>query len=150
MTEVRAFGIAVGAPPGWEARIFRLVDGEPTVHAASFPLPLTDGEFGANATRHMRSDGAFVSVTEYRVDGKLRPEQGLFAPPQPPGLARTAFSPNALLRGVTGQLGTQAFFTAAGRPFGLYAVLGSSAALGRRLRELNELLASLSIDSYTR
>jgi hypothetical protein len=144
---IRAFEIEVEPPSGWEARIFRLVDGEPTLHAASFPLPLSDGEFGANATRRMRPHDAFLSVTEYTVDGKLTPGRGLFAAQKPPALAVRAFSPNVLLRGSEGQLGTQRFFTAAGRPFALYAVVGSASALGRRLRELNALLAGLSIES---
>ena len=146
MTSVSAFGIEAEAPPSWEARIFRLADGEPTLHAASFPLPLSDGEFGANATRRMRADAAFVSVTEYRVDRKLTPRQGLFSALQPRALSGAAFSPNALLRGIVGQLGTQMFFTAAGRPFALYAVVGSSAALAVRLPEVNRLLATLAID----
>lgn len=146
MTGVRAFGIEAEAPPSWEVRIFRLAEGEPTLHASSFPLPLSDGEFGADATRRMRRDGAFVSVTEYRVDGKLTPGQGLFAPRQPRALSRAAFSPNALLRGNADQLGTQMFFTAAGRPFALYAVVGSPAAFARRLPEVNALLATLAID----
>jgi hypothetical protein len=131
-------------------RIFRLADGEPTLHAASFPLPLADGEFGANATLRMPTDGAFVSVTEYRVDGKLAPGKGLFAARQPRLLARAAFSPSALFRPIAGQFGSQMFFTAAGRPFALYAVVGSSTALARRLAEVNALLASLSVDSLTR
>jgi hypothetical protein len=149
VTGVRAFGIEAEAPPSWEARIFRLADGEPTLHAASYPLPLSDGEFGANATRRMRTDAAFVSVTEYRVDDKLIPRQGLFGAPQPRTLSRAAFSPNVLLRGIAGQLGTQMFFTAAGRPFALYAVVGSSAALAVRVPEVNALLATLAIDAVS-
>jgi hypothetical protein len=149
VTGVRAFGIEAVAPPSWEARIFRLPDGEPTLHSASFPLPLSDGEFGANATHHMRRDAAFVSVTEYRVDGTLTPRQGLFAARQPRALSRAAFSPNVLLRGAPDQLGTQMFFTAAGRPFALYAVVGSSAALAGRLPEVNALLATLAIDAVS-
>jgi hypothetical protein len=150
VTSIRAFGIEVEAPPGWEARVFRLADGEPTLHAASFPLPLSDGEFGANATRHMRADGAFVSVTEYLVDGRLGPQEGLFAARQPRAIARTAFRHDMLFRPVTGQLGSQTFFTAAGRPFALYAVVASPGALAGRLPELNVLLGSLSIESPTR
>jgi hypothetical protein len=149
MTVIRAFGIEVEASAGWEARIFRLPNGEPTLHAASFPLPVEDGEFGANATRHMKAHEAFLSVTEYRVDGKLTPGRGLFAADKPRAIAATAFSPNALLRGSHGQLGSQKFFTAAGRPFGLYAVVGSAAALPPRLGELNALLAALSVAALT-
>lgn len=145
MTVIRAFGIEVEAPAGWEARIFRLPDGEPTLHAASFPLPVSDGEFGANATRHMKTHEAFLSVTEYKVDGKLAPGRGLFAAGKPHTIAARAFSPNVLLRGSHGQLGSQLFFTDAGRPFALYAVVGSVAALGSRLPELNALLAGLAV-----
>jgi hypothetical protein len=143
-------GIDVVVPARWEASIFRLPDGEPTLHAASFALPSGDGEFGSRATAAMPRGGIFVAVTEYRTGGGLRAGHGLFAPHGTPGPLRASdFRRNALLVARPGQSGTQRFFTAAGRPFCLYVVrrAGDSGdhETGRRLAELAALLASLRV-----
>ena len=141
---VEGHGLAVRVPQGWEAKIFRHPHGEPTLHAASFALPLRDGEFGAHATTGMGPGDAFCSVTEYLVDENLTPGVGLFAPAQPRGLEAGEFRLSALMADRPGQLGVQRFFTATGRPFCLYAVLGSAAARAR-LPELGAVLGSLRI-----
>lgn len=145
MRPLEAYGLRVVAPAGWEARIFRHPDGEPTVHAATFQLPLRDGEFGSSAMRRMARDDAFLSLTEYRADERLVPGRGLFAPAQPRRLRPASFRPQTLLLHVPGRLGAQVFFSARERPFALYVVMGSRAALARRLAEVNALLASLVV-----
>jgi len=145
MTSLAGYGIVVEPPTGWEARIFRLAGGEPTVHAATFPLPLHDGEFGVNATRSMSADAVFVALTEYRADNRLTPGKGLFAPARPRTLDAAQFSRNALLLNLPAQLGTQSFFSASGRAFSLYVVVGSSSAIGRRIAEVNGLLQGVRI-----
>jgi len=47
---------------------------------------------------------------------------------------------------LSGQSGTQWFFTEAGRPFTLYAVLGSHARRSVLVPRVNQLLAGLSVD----
>jgi hypothetical protein len=159
-------GLEADVPSGWDARIYsrplaapevlpepqaspfhRRVEasgGTASLHAASFALPLGDGDFGTGATSSMPAAGAFVAVLEYEVGGGLRPGVGLFAARGAPvPLGRRDFDPRALLRPRPGQLGAQRFFTAGGRPFCLYAVLGSEAASTGPLDELNRLLGSL-------
>jgi hypothetical protein len=157
-------GIAAEVPVGWDARIYSrplalpalLPEASPfhrrtsasggtgSLHAANFPLPARDGDFGTKATSSMPAGGAFLALLEYEVGGGLEPGRGLFAAGATPGpLARADFAPEAMLRPRPGQAGVQRFFTAGGRPFCLYAVLGRSAAPAGALSELNRLLASL-------
>jgi hypothetical protein len=51
-----------------------------------------------------------------------------------------------MLRRLPGQAGAQRFFTAAGRPFSLYAVLGSGRRAPALVPRLNELLGAIRID----
>ena len=159
-------GLSAEVPAGWDARIYsrplaapqvlpepeaspfhqrvKASGGSASLHAASFPLPVSDGDFGTGATSSMPAAGAFVALLEYEVGGGLRPGVGLFAARGAPlPLGRRDFDPRALLRPRPGQLGAQRFFTAGGRPFCLYAVLGSASASVAALDELNRLLASL-------
>ena len=50
-----------------------------------------------------------------------------------------------MLRALPGQAGLQRFFTVAGRPFCLYAVIGSRAAGPRVIPRLNEMLRAVRI-----
>ena len=69
---------------------------------------------------------------------------------RPPGLPRPLaaadFQPHVLRRGLTGQSGTQWFFTEAGRPFTLYVVLGSHARRSVSCPGSTSLLAGLSVE----
>jgi len=56
------------------------------------------------------------------------------------------FKPYVLRRGLTGQSGTQWFFTESGRPFTLYAVLGSHARRSILVPRINRLLAGLTVE----
>lgn len=131
---VAAYGLSIAVARGWDARIFRHPHGEPTLHIASFALPRHDGEFGVHATEAMRAGGVFIAVTEYRPDPHLAPGRGLFAGGPPTRLESDDFDARALLVARPHQLGHQRFFTAAGRPFCLYAVVrprGNPAELAR-------------------
>jgi len=159
-------GLSAEVPAGWDARIYsrplsapavlpepeaspfhrrtHVSGGSASLHAANFPLPVDDGDFGTGATSSMPAAGAFVALLEYEVGGGLEPGVGLFAAEGIPlPLVRRNFAPDSLLRPRPGQVGVQRFFTAEGRPFCLYAVLGSGAASPGALPELNRLLASL-------
>jgi hypothetical protein len=50
-----------------------------------------------------------------------------------------------MLRALPGQAGTQRFFTASGRPFCLFAALGSRADARALVPQLNALLAGVTI-----
>ena len=162
---VAAYGVEVRVPAGWDARIYarplarasalpaispfarhpEAHGGSATLHAATFPLPARDGEFGTAATDSMPRSGAFLALVEYERGAGLEPGVGLFAPTGPPrALSAGDFAPETMLRPRPGQVGAQRFFTTAGRPFCLYAVLGS-AAHGAAIAALNRLLGSIRI-----
>jgi hypothetical protein len=150
---IAAHGIALDLPSGWEGRIYRVSGSDPILHAASFALPVTDGDFGSGATGAMPAGGAFLALKEYRPGPRLRPGVGLFAPREMPlPLAPAHFHPRALQVGRRGQAGFQHFFTASRRPFCLYAVvevagggLASAARAPGRLGELSGILSTLKI-----
>jgi len=146
---VAAHGISMDLPHGWEGRIFRRRQGDPTLHAATFALPFEDGEFGTGATERMPAGGAFLTVTEYRPGTGLVPGRGLFAPHAIPlPIARSRFRPSHLLVARRGQRGYQHFFTTAGRPFCLYAVIREPQLGAARadVGSMNDVLGSLTIE----
>ena len=145
MTRISAFGISATVPDHWEARIFRHEGGEPTLHAATFPLPPSDGEFGSRATQRMPAGGLFLSLTEYRTGEGIEVTGGLFGNPMPRTLAGEHFSSRSLLQARAGQRGLQRFFSDAGRAFCLYVVVADGAAQGRRLEAVSDVLSSLDI-----
>jgi hypothetical protein len=152
---ISAHGITVELPAGWEGRIYRRPEGDPTLHAANFPLPAQDADFGSVATARMPRGGSFLCLTEYRPGNGLTPGEGLYrARSLPLPLPASAFRDNALLVARPGQAGLQHFFTAGGRPFCLYAVIAHHRA-GRhaqvadaqaRLHEVNRVLSTVAID----
>lgn len=138
------FGIAIELPKGWDGRLFRRPEGEATLHAATYGLPASDGDFGPKATRLMPDDGVLVVLTEYRrrLAGK-----GLYAPRGLPRRLRTAeLNPSGVLGGRPGQAGVQRFFTIRGRPFCLYVVVGARGHGRRLVRDANDVLKTISIE----
>lgn len=124
-------GFIATVPPGWDVRVAR-PPGEPPgsttspfLHAANFPLPARRGNFGGEAVDRMGPGDVFVALVEYGADSA---EQPLFAHR---GLVRRLdagqFRTGTMPRAARGLVGTQAFFTEHGRPFCLYAALGSAA-----------------------
>ncbi len=141
MAALAAHGVEVDLPSGWDGRIARrhtapveartaaaAAGGTATpppaiAQVATFSLPREVGDFGSGAVELMRRDDLFVSLVEFDRDSlgtALFARTGL-----PTRLRPNDFDPQALQRTLSGQAGTQAFFTAAGRPFCLYVVLGS-------------------------
>ncbi len=150
-----AHGIAIELPDGWDGRIYRPAGGPPVLHAASFALPDTDGDFGSGATALLPAAGAFLALKEFQPDARLRPGEGLFAAHALPlPLDERHFHPRALQVGRHGQAGMQHFFTARGRPLCLYAVISTAApphgarvASARgRIAELNRIVSSLAVE----
>ena len=140
---ISAHGIEVDLPDGWDGKIFRRPEGDPTLHASNFPLPAQDGDFGTGAVDAMGSDGVFLVLTEY--DPALA-GRGLFEPDGPPRSLRPAdLHPRSLLKTRPGKSGAQRFFTASGRAFCLYVVIGSFPTPGTLVARANELIGSLSI-----
>jgi hypothetical protein len=144
-------GIEIDLPRGWDGRIFRRHGADATLHAANFPLPTSDGDFGSGATARMPHGGAFLVVKEYRAGPRLVPGSGLFVSRSIPLPLRTGhFHPRSLQVGRPGQAGFQHFFTMAGRPFCIYGVVkaspaGATIASGARgqVAQLSHLASSL-------
>lgn len=146
---IAGHGISIDIPAGWEARIYRRGGAAPVLHAGSFALHDGDGDFGAAATGRMRRGDSFVALVGYVVDERLRPGAGLFAAEGvPPAPRAHDFSPMQLQVTRAGQLGWQRFFTAAGRPCCLYAVIWPREAVPAvMVAELGRVLASLRLDA---
>jgi hypothetical protein len=150
-----AHGIELDLPTGWDGRIYRTHGSDPIMHAATFPLPRSDGDFGSGATERMPPSATFLALKEYRPGPRLLPGQGLFASRSIPlPLGDQHFSSRMLQVTRVGQAGFQHFFTDAGRPLCLYAVVSADrpAAAGAviardQLENLNRILTTLTIAS---
>jgi hypothetical protein len=159
--ELSRFGISVDLPRGFEGAIRRRPDQDvpavgtagapvpvggrhrPVVHLATFGLPTSRGDFGQDAVELMGPDDVFITLFEYERESAgaaLFSSSGL-----PRQLRGRDFRPSQLQRSLPGQVGFQAFFTEAGRPFTLYVVLGGAAST-RSVGRVNALLSQLRID----
>jgi hypothetical protein len=147
---MHAHGLRVAAPAAWDVRIYRrspegLATEErtyPIMHAATFALPATRGDYGSGAVELMRPFDVLVVLLEQDREAT---QTRLFSRRGVPTVHARDFSPHALQRTLRGQSGVQYFFQAADRPFCLYVVLGSHARRGRLASRANELVASMSI-----
>lgn len=150
---ISAYGLALDAPSGWDARIRRndaagIVAGRqlrshPVLHTADFALPDERGDFGSGAVETMHAPQAFVALVEYHPDSA---RTALFSPRAArPALAVDDFSPSRLQRTIRGQAGTQRFFVEAGRAFCLYVVAGSMAELPRTVSRVNATVGAIEI-----
>jgi hypothetical protein len=147
---LRAHGIAAPLPTGFEGRIFiRPTVGQevayPVANFATFALPTEMGDFGGGAVNLMSSTDIFATLFEYGPESLGMPlfaRQGM-----PRSLTPDDFRPYLLRRGLTGQSGTQWFFTESGRPFTLYVVLGSHSLRNQLIPRVNQLIGGLAVSS---
>ncbi|MGH9079946.1 MAG: hypothetical protein ACRDYE_07730 [Acidimicrobiales bacterium] len=145
---LRAHGIEVPLPAGFEGRIFTRASDHgavayPVAHFATFALPEQVGDFGGGAVNQLGSSDIFTVLFEYgpeSVGRRLFARQGM-----PRAFALSDFRPYVLRRGLPGQSGSQWFFTEAGRPFTLYVVLGSYLRRDVLVPKVNQLLARVAI-----
>jgi hypothetical protein len=173
MAQVRADGVAIGLPQGWEAQISRLEEDpnavaesadpgdvsasamgalggpEPVaprvlLHAANFALPAERGDYGSGAVEQMGKRHVFVSLVEF---DRAAAGSALFQRTGVPRRLRPGdFHPEALQRPQQGQGGHQSFFTEAGRAFCIYVVLGSHRLAKLLVPVVNDILATIEID----
>jgi hypothetical protein len=145
---LRAHGIEAQLPAGFEGRILiRPTIGEevpyPVANFATFALPADLGDFGSGAVSLMGASDVFATLFEYGPESLGQP---LFARVgMPRALSTDDFRPYVLRRGLTGQSGSQWFFTEAGRPFTLYVVLGSHVRRSLLVPRVNELIGAVSV-----
>jgi hypothetical protein len=135
--------VAVDAPRGWEAKMFRPPGTEPTLHLANFPLPPKDGDYGAGALSTMGPTGVFAVLTEF--DPALATEPLFAQTGLPVPIAAEDLSPKALQHRVPGQAGLQRFFNVHGRAFCLYVVVGTQPSVEDLVQTLNAVLAGIRI-----
>lgn len=146
MASLRYAHLEVDLPDGWEGRGFAReeeVSGERTytvLHLANFALPNRVEDYGGGAVEAMRPGDVFVSLLEF---GPESAGTALFSETGLPTLTKDSFDPNLLQRGIPGQSGAQAFFTASGRPYCLYVVLGEHLLRFRTPPMLNSILRGL-------
>lgn len=156
MATLSAHGLAVTPPAGWDAEIFtrdrdpRILTPQgiqevvpPIAHVANFGLPPVRGDFGGGAVELMESGAVFIALLEHdasEAGTALFQGKGV---PWP--LSPDDFDPNNLQRGIAGQAGCQRFFLANGRPFCLYVVIGSYRLRAALVREVNAVLAGVTI-----
>jgi hypothetical protein len=145
---LHSHGIEVALPAGFEGRIYRRrpADGDHTyavAHFGTFALPADAADFGTGAFAHMASTDIFAALLEYGPESAGR---RLFAGNvMPRSLTPGDFQPHAARSGAGKHSGSQHFFVEAGRPFTLYAVLGSHLTRRLLVRRLNLLLDSVRI-----
>src|SRR5207247_10659109 len=109
------YGITVDLPATWEGRIYRRPQGFPILQAATFPLPLEDGDFGSGAVASMGSSDTFAALLEYDPELAFT---GIFGPSGLPLPLRAGdASPKALQRLLPKRTAIQRFFTESGRAF---------------------------------
>ena len=149
MTTLRAHGVTVRTPDGWEARISRRPPTEPeerthsVTHIGNFPLPARRGDFGSGAVERMGRDDVLVVLVEFDADSAHTP---LFARAGLPQPSVADFDPRRLQRTLRGQSGGQWFFNTGDRAFTLYVVLGSHDRRARLLPHVHAILDRLTID----
>jgi hypothetical protein len=140
-------GVAAVLPPGWDAGIYRRPPdpGETThtvFHAATVPLPVNRGDYGAGAVELLGPGDVFVCLLEFDPSSVGTP---MFVNHGLPGLTADMFRPKQLQRVLPGQAGVQRFFTTAGRAFCLYVVVGSYANVMTLTAKANQVIGGLSI-----
>ena len=151
---VKAAGIEVGVPSGWDAEIYQRDSDfapqsgpgavtRPVVHLGTFPLPPARGDFGSGAVEIMGSDDLLVVLFEYGPDSA---DTALFSKKGIPRVAAADFGPNNMQRPIAGQSGAQYFFNEAGRAFCLYVALGSHGRRNELVPEVNQVLAGIRIE----
>lgn len=145
---LEAHGLRIELPARWSGHIFSRAGGIAALHAGDFALALGDnGSFGDASTSAMPPGASFLALIEYLSGSGLKPGAGLFTPSRiPPALDAGSFTASRLVHPRPGQVGTQHFFAASGRPFCLYVVLaGDRATRRRQLLAVDHVLGSLRI-----
>jgi len=149
VSRLEGHGISIRLPPAWEGRIFvpdlpSPAVNLPVVHATDRALATPRSSFAPELAARAGEEGTLLALVEYEPALAGR---GLYAPgPPTPPISRDALHPGALQVPNPAQEGRQWFFSAAGRAFCLYLVVGIGRGLDARLTRVNELLASLRIE----
>ena len=160
MTRVlSAHGIGVSLQPGWDVRISLrdqstiMVPGDervplsgyvhPVMHAATIPMAPLVGDYGSHVVPSLGLNDVFIALAEFDREATATPLfQGRF-----PKLRVGEFDRNALQRALPNRCGTQRFFTANGRAFCLFCVLGGYTRRSSLTAKANSFLAGITIEA---
>ncbi len=156
---LRAHGLAVTVPAGWDGSITRaagdapdldatevgvLGTSNPVLQVASFALPKVRGDFGGGAVEHMGPTDVFIALVEFDPQAgstALFSDTALNRPISPP-----MFSRATMHRPLPGASGHQQFFHTAGRAFALYVALGAHRLRATSVPRADRVLATVRID----
>ena len=158
MHQLRAHGVGVEVPTGWEAELSTveedsLIEGAVSysrtprvlLHAANFALPVERGDYGSGAVEIMDSGSVLVVVMEF---DKASASTALFAQEgSPASLGGHDFSTQQLQRPQRNQSGAQRFFHVGNRAFCVYVVLGSHLLRAVLVQEANRIIRGLDFDA---
>jgi len=163
MATLRAHGLSVDAPVGWDASIYRrsgsdfalqhlgadraamhAVDHQPVLHLCSRPLPADRGDLGGGVVSGLGPQDLFVVLFEYGPGSAGTPLFG-GAGRVPWPLRPADFDAASLRTQLPGQVGCQRFFSLGDRSFMLYVVLGGTANLPALVARVNAALAGVVI-----
>ncbi|MBD5829941.1 hypothetical protein AWH69_04730 [Janibacter melonis] len=160
MRSIDRHGIEISLPDDWDGRVQRraalqlapMSDGRaapgsrdvsrPVLHLSNRTLPATLADFGGDVVPGMRSDDVFLALIDY---GEECADTALFAARGVPTLAPSHFAQNRMARHVPGRSASQKFFTAGGRGFCLYAVVGSHSRRMVTVPRLSRVASTLKI-----
>jgi hypothetical protein len=143
-----AGGLRLEIPAGWEARVRRQAPSQPgrpgnvLLHASTIALPEQRGDFGSGVVERLGADDAFVAIFEY---DEKDASKVLFRVTRIPVPKPSDFSPDVLQRTIGDNTGAQWFFSVAGRPFSMHAVLGSHARRAPGATKVARLLQGLTV-----
>jgi hypothetical protein len=139
-------GLTIELPRGWHGAVTARDEecGLAVLHAATMPLPADRGDAGGGVVERLGWADVFLGLLEHEPSSA---GAGLFAATGVPvPLSPDAFVRRALQGMRPLQSGVQRFFTAGGRSFGLFVVVGDHAARARLLRPVNRALATLVVE----
>ena len=139
---MRLSGVSLAVPAGWQAAARQNESGHVVLHAATIPLPRSRGDFGSDVALLLGADDVFCSLFEY---DRASAATVLFAAHGLPVVRPSDFVVGALQRSLPGQSGAQYFFTQAGRPFCLFAVVGSHSRRVPGAARVNGLVRRMAI-----
>ena len=160
MRSIDRHGIELQLPDDWDGRVQRrpvlqpapMTDGRaapgardvsrPVLHVSNRALPSALSDFGGDVVPGMRADDVFLALVDY---GEECADTALFAARGVPTLAPSHFAQNRMARYVPGRSASQKFFTAGGRGFCLYAVVGSHSRRLVTVPRLSRIASTLNI-----
>lgn len=155
---MRAHGLSVHVPSGWDGSISRaagdpsdldlddvgrLGTSNPVLHVASFRLPVVRGDYGGGAVEHMRAHDVFLALVEFDPHAAATPLFSSDRMRRP--LRASMFDRATMHRPLVGASGHQQFFHTDGRAFALYVALGAHRLRSTLVPRVDQVLSTLRI-----